>query len=125
MTLPNVKRVAASDLYDGRHTLAKEIAGQDVRTTRKYHEVLEDKSIQAVIVATPDFWHKQVVCDALAAGNDVDCEKPMSHSIKEGEAMVAAVNSSGGKFVQVGSQRVSRLCSAKRRSRFRAVRLAT
>jgi predicted dehydrogenase len=107
VTLPNVKCVAASDLYDGRHTLAKEIAGQDVRTTRKYHEVLEDKSIQAVIVATPDFWHKQVVCDALAAGKDVYCEKPMSHSIKEGEEMVAAVQASGGKFVQVGSQRVS------------------
>lgn len=107
VTLPNVKCVAASDLYDGRHTLAKEIAGQDVRTTRRYHEVLDDKSIQAVIVATPDFWHKQVVCDALAAGKDVYCEKPMSHSIKEGEEMVAAVQSSGGKFVQVGSQRVS------------------
>ena len=107
VTLSNVQCVAASDLYDGRHTLAKEIAGQDVRTTRRYHEILEDKSIQAVIVATPDFWHKQVVVDALAAGKDVYCEKPMSHSIAEGEEMVQAVQSSGGKFVQVGSQRVS------------------
>lgn len=107
VTLPNVKCIAASDLYDGRHTLAQEIAGQDVRTTRRYHEVLDDKSVQAVIVATPDFWHKQVVVDALAAGKDVYCEKPMSHSIAEGEQMVQAVQSSGGKFVQVGSQRVS------------------
>lgn len=107
VTLPGVKCVAASDLYDGRHTLAKEIAGQDVRTTRLYHEVLEDKSIQCVIVATPDFWHKQVVVDALAAGKDVYCEKPMSHSMEEGAEMVRAVEQSGGKFVQVGSQRVS------------------
>jgi predicted dehydrogenase len=107
VTLPNVKCVAASDLYDGRHTLAKEIAGQDVRTTRRYHEVLDDSSIQCVIVATPDFWHKQVVVDALAAGKDVYCEKPMSHSIQEGDEMVEAVRRSGGKFVQVGSQRVS------------------
>jgi predicted dehydrogenase len=107
VTLPNVQCVAASDLYDGRHTLAKEIAGQYVRTTRRYHEVLDDKSIQAVIVATPDFWHKQVVVDALSAGKDVYCEKPMSHSIAEGEEMVQAAQSSGGKFVQVGSQRVS------------------
>jgi predicted dehydrogenase len=107
VTLPNVQCVAASDLYDGRHTLAKEIAGRDVRTTRRYHEVLDDKSIQAVIVATPDFWHKQVVVDALAAGKDVYCEKPMSHTIAEGEEMVQAVRRSGGKFVQVGSQRVS------------------
>jgi predicted dehydrogenase len=113
VALPNVQCVAASDLYDGRHTLAKEIAGPDVRTTRRYHEILEDKSIQCVIVATPDFWHKQVVVDALAAGKDVYCEKPMSHSIEEGAEMVHAVQRSGGKFVQVGSQRVSSAVFAK------------
>lgn len=113
VTLPAVKCVAASDLYDGRHTLAQEIAGSDVRTTRRYHEILDDKSIQAVIVAVPDFWHKQVVVDALAAGKDVYCEKPMSHSLKEGDDMVKAVQSSGGKFVQVGSQRVSSAIFAK------------
>ena len=113
VTLPAVKCIAASDLYDGRHTLAQEIAGSDVRTTRRYHEVLDDKSIQAVIVAVPDFWHKQVVVDALAAGKDVYCEKPMSHSLKEGDDMVEAVQHSGGKFVQVGSQRVSSAIFAK------------
>jgi len=107
VTLPGVECVAASDLYDGRHTLAKEIAGQNVRTTRRYHEVLEDKSIRCVIVAVPDFWHKQVVVDALSAGKDVYCEKPMSHSLQEGAEMVRAVEQSRGKFVQVGSQRVS------------------
>lgn len=113
VALPGTKCVAASDLYDGRHTLAKQIAGQDVRTTRRYHEVLEDKSIQCVFVATPDFWHKQVVVDALAAGKDVYCEKPMSHTIPEGQEMVEAVQHSGGKFVQVGSQRVSSALFAK------------
>lgn len=112
---PNVRCIAASDLYDGRHTLAKEIAGPSVRTTRRYHEVLDDSSIQAVFVAVPDFWHSQVVIDALAAGKDVYCEKPMSHTVKEGEAMVKAVQSSGGKFVQVGSQRVSSAIFAKAR----------
>lgn len=115
MTLPGLECVAASDLYDGRHTLAKEIAGAAVRTTRRYHEILDDKNIQAVIVAVPDFWHKQVVVDALAAGKDVYCEKPMSHSIKEGEQMVEAVKKSGGKFVQVGSQRVSSVIFGKAR----------
>lgn len=113
MTLPALQCVAASDLYDGRHTLAKEIAGQPVRTSRSYREVLDDKTIQAVIVAVPDFWHKQVVVDALHAGKDVYCEKPMSHSIKEGEQMVEAVHKSGGKFVQVGSQRVSSVLFGK------------
>ena len=106
ITLPQAQCVAACDLYDGRHTLAHEIAGQSIRTTRNYHEILDDKSVEAVIVATPDHWHRQATIDALKAGKDVYCEKPMSHTIAEGDAMVHAVQ--GGKnFVQVGSQRVS------------------
>jgi predicted dehydrogenase len=106
MTLPQAQCVAACDLYDGRHTLAKEIAGQSLKTTRRYQEILDDKNIEAVIVAVPDHWHKQIAVDALSAGKDVYCEKPMSHSIAEGEAMVKAVQGSKN-FVQVGSQRVS------------------
>lgn len=106
MGLPQAQCVAACDLYDGRHTLAREIAGPDIRTTRRYQEILEDKTIECVIVATPDHWHRQVTVDAIAAGKDVYCEKPMSHSIADGEAMVNAVRS-GKNFVQVGSQRVS------------------
>ena len=112
VTLPQGRCVAACDLYDGRHTLAREIAGQQIRTTRSYHEILDDKQIECVIVAVPDHAHRQIAVDALAAGKDVYCEKPMSHSIADGEAMVRAVQAtqahgSGGHFVQVGSQRVS------------------
>ena len=117
MTLPQAKCVAACDLYDGRHLLAKEIAGQDIRTTRRYQEILDDKSIEAVIVASPDHWHKQITVDALAAGKDVYCEKPMSHSIAEGQAMVHAVQS-GKNFVQVGSQRVSSALFIKAKALF-------
>jgi len=88
--LPGVECVAAADLYDGRHELAKEIMGKPIRTTRRYQELLDAKDIDAIIVAVPDHWHKQVVVDALAAGKDVYCEKPMSHSPADGLAMVAA-----------------------------------
>lgn len=106
MGLPQGQCVAACDLYDGRHTQAQEITGQPLKTTRHYHEILDDKNIEAVIVAVPDHWHRQVVIDAIAAGKDVYCEKPMSHSIADGDAMVHAVQGSKH-FVQVGSQRVS------------------
>ncbi len=106
VTLPQAKCVAACDLYDGRHTLAREIAGADIRTTRAYREILDDRNIEAVVIAVPDHWHKQITVDALKAGKDVHCEKPMSHSIAEGEEMVRAVEGSKN-FVQVGSQRVS------------------
>ena len=68
VTLPQAQCVAACDLYDGRHTLAKEIAGQQIKTTRRYQEILEDKNIEAVIVAVPDHWHKQITVDAIRAG---------------------------------------------------------
>jgi len=106
VTLPQAQCVAACDLYDGRHTLAKEIAGAGIKTTRRYQEILDDKNIEAVIVAVPDHWHKQITVDAIRAGKDVHCEKPMAHTIGEGEEMVAVVKSSKN-FVQVGSQRVS------------------
>jgi predicted dehydrogenase len=114
--LPQARCVAACDLYDDRHTLAKEIAGQQIRTTRRYHEILDDPQIEAVIVAVPDHWHRQITVDAIRAGKDVYCEKPMSHSIADGVAMVEAVQAAGAAqagsahpFVQVGSQRVSSL----------------
>ncbi len=106
VALPGGRPVAAADLYDGRHTLAREIAGQQIRTTRNYRELLEDPTIEAVIVAVPDHAHREVAVDALAAGKDVYCEKPMSHSVADGAAMVRAVEG-GRNFVQVGSQRVS------------------
>ncbi len=119
VTLPGGHCVAAADLYDGRHTLAQEIAGRDIRTTRRHRELLDDKQIEAVIVAVPDHAHKQVVVDALLAGKDVYCEKPMSHSIADGEAMVRA-SESGRNFVQVGSQRVSSALFLQAKSLFDA-----
>jgi predicted dehydrogenase len=110
--LPGVECVAAADLYDGRHDLAKEIVGKPIRTTRRYKELLDAKDIDAILVAVPDHWHKQVVVDAIAAGKDVYCEKPMSHSAADGLAMVAAQKKSD-RIVQIGAQRTSSRVSAK------------
>ena len=104
--LPGTKCIAACDLWDGRQTLAKEIAGPDIMTTRKYQELLANKDIQALIVAVPDHWHRQIIVDAVTAGKDVYCEKPMSHNVADGAAMVAAAQKTD-RIVQVGSQRTS------------------
>ncbi|MGH7428666.1 MAG: Gfo/Idh/MocA family protein, partial [Candidatus Methylomirabilaceae bacterium] len=64
--------------------------------------------------AVPDHWHKQVVVDAVSAGKDIYCEKPMSHSAADGVAMVEAAKRTG-RIVQIGSQRVSsRICAKAR-----------
>ena len=105
--LPGIECVRACDLYDGRHTLAREITAKpDLPVTRRYQELLEDKNIDCVIAAVPDHWHKQVVVDAVSAGKDIYCEKPMSHTAAEGVEMVEAQKRTG-RIVQIGSQRVS------------------
>jgi predicted dehydrogenase len=110
--LPGIECVAAADLYDGRHTLVKEIAGSKIYTTRKYQELLDNKEIDCIVAAVPDHWHKQVVIDAVNAGKDIYCEKPMSHTPADGLAMVAAAKKTG-RIVQIGSQRVSSVICAK------------
>ncbi len=113
--LDGVECVGAADLYDGRHTLAKEVAGDDrLPTTRRYRELLERSDLDCVIVAVPDHHHRAVVADALEAGKDVYCEKPMSHTAADGIAMVEAARASG-RIVQVGSQRTSSALCAKAR----------
>src|SRR5256712_9113118 len=88
--LPGVECAGAADLYDGRHTLAREIVRPDLPVTRRYQTLLDDKTIDCIVAAVPDHWHKQVVVDAVSAGKDIYCEKPMSHSAADGVAMVAA-----------------------------------
>ncbi len=112
--LPGVECVAACDLYDGRHTLAREIAGEKLRTTRRYQDLLDDRGIDCLIAAVPDHWHRRLVVEAVKAGKDVYVEKPMSHSAADGLAMVAAARETG-RLVQVGSQRVSSVICAKAR----------
>jgi predicted dehydrogenase len=112
ITLPGVECAAACDLYDGRHTLAKEIVRPDLPVTRRYQELLADKNIDCIVAAVPDHWHKQVVVDAVSAGKDIYCEKPMSHSAADGVAMVEAAKRTG-RIVQIGSQRVSSLVCKK------------
>ncbi|MFB3921775.1 MAG: Gfo/Idh/MocA family protein [Terriglobia bacterium] len=108
-TLPisGIECVAAADLYDSRHIAAKEaLRGKNIETTREYRRILDRKDIDAVIVATPDHWHRKAVTDVVESGKDVYCEKPMSHSVEDGQAMVEAVQKNQ-RMCTVGSQRVS------------------
>ena len=80
----------------------------ECKTFLDYKEMLELEELDAVIVATPDHWHAIPSIDAMKAGKDVYCEKPLAHTVKEGRAMVKAA-SKYGRVVQTGSmQRSSR-----------------
>src|SRR5437660_4733017 len=115
ITLPGVECVGAADLYDGRHTLAREITGNaSLPASRHYQDLLDRKDIDCIVAAVPDHWHKRVVVDACNAGKDIYCEKPMSHSAEQGFEMVEAARRNN-RIVQIGSQRVSSAIGGKAR----------
>ena len=110
--VPGVKLVAVADCYDGRLRHAREMWGSDVFTTRDYNEILARKDVDAVIIATPDHWHKRAAVDAMRAGKDVYLEKPMIHLYSDGPEIVETARTTG-RILQVGSQRVSSVVYAK------------
>ncbi|WP_348263168.1 Gfo/Idh/MocA family oxidoreductase [Telmatobacter sp. DSM 110680] len=98
--------VGTADLYEMHRKAGVEAYGSEVPTTKDYRELLDRKDVDAVVVAVADFQHRHVVLDCVAAGKDVYCEKPMSHNVADGLAMVKAVQD-GKRIFQAGSQRVS------------------
>jgi predicted dehydrogenase len=113
-SLAGVKLIAACDLYDGRLERSKERWGSDIFTTRDYREVLARRDVDAVIIATPDHWHSHITIDALQAGKDVYCEKPMIHAIEEGPKVIEAQRTTG-RILQIGSQYASSVVYQKAR----------
>jgi predicted dehydrogenase len=106
------KLVAVSDVYDGRLTHAKERWGNGLFTSRHYEEVLARPDVDAVIIATPDHWHDRISIDAMNAGKDVYCEKPMVQKLDFGPGVIEAKQRTG-RIMQVGSQRVSSIVYKK------------
>lgn len=106
LKIPGVKLIAACDLYDGRLEAAKKNWGKDIFTTRDYKEILSRSDIDAVIIGTPDHWHQKISIDAMNSGKHVYCEKPMVHSIGEGNEIIKAQKKNNVIF-EVGSQGLS------------------
>ena len=113
LRVPGIQCVAVCDLYDSRHTAAREsVQNPSVTATRDYRSILDRKDVDSVLIATMDHNHRRIFEDACAAGKDVYCEKPMSHTVEDGFAMVEAAHKNN-RMVAIGSQRVSSVLYAK------------
>ena len=97
--------VAVSDVYGPRRDAIKERSKGMATTHLDYREVLA-KEIDAVFIASPDHWHVRMAVDALAAGKDVYLEKPVTHTLEEGETLTRAVRKSK-QILQSGMQQRS------------------
>ena len=106
VAVPGVEVIGVCDAYKGRVTRAQERLGGQAKDYGDWRALLADKSIDAVIIATPDHWHREQTVAALAAGKDVYLEKPMTLTIDEGPEMYAAAEKSG-RILQVGSNGMS------------------
>ena len=98
------KIVAVCDAYKGHVQKAVDTCGNpDVKTYADYHDLLADPKVEAVVIATPDHWHEQMLLDAAAAGKDVYCEKGWTMSVDAAKRMRAAVKKSR-MVLQLGHQ---------------------
>jgi predicted dehydrogenase len=104
--LPGNEMVALCDVYEPRVLQAAEIAGPAAVKAADYRRILDDRTIDAVVIGAPDHWHKTMTLDAVAAGKDVYVEKPVSHTIAEGAEMVRVIEASK-QIVQTGTQQRS------------------
>ena len=107
----DVRVVAVCDV-DSHHrdqakaTVDSRYENRDCQTYADFRELLARKDIDMVVIASPDHWHGVLVTHAAAAGKDIYCEKPLSHDLAEGKAMVRAVRKHGVVF-QTGSMQRS------------------
>ncbi|MBR9998242.1 MAG: Gfo/Idh/MocA family oxidoreductase [Cyclobacteriaceae bacterium] len=113
-----VKLVGVCDLYTGRLERARELHGNELVTTRDYREILADRNIDAVIIATPDHWHRRIAVEAMKAGKAVYLEKPMIQKVEEGQDIIQTEKENKA-VLQIGSQGISSLGNEKARELFR------
>lgn len=114
VAMPDVEVLGLCDAYTGRTARARGRVGGQPTVYKDYRDLLASPAIDAVFIATPDHWHKQMVLDAVAAKKDVYVEKPFSFSVDDGLLMADAVRRSG-RILQVGSQGISSPVAAKAR----------
>src|SRR4051812_14394872 len=95
----------------------RQLSKKKPRTYADYREMLKEKDLDIVLIATPDHWHALTMIAAAKAGADIYCQKPISVDVVEGQAMLAAARKYN-RVVQIGTQRRSTPHLIEARDRF-------
>ena len=98
--------VGMSDVYGPHCDLVKQRSNGAAATIYTDYRQLLEQPMDAVIIGSPDHWHVRMAADALAAGKDVYLEKPVTHTMEEGAALVRAVRTNK-RILQCGMQQRS------------------
>jgi predicted dehydrogenase len=104
--LGNNDILAVCDVYEPHRQEAKAKYAPEAQEYIDYRQVLDRKDIDAVVIGSPDHWHVPITIDSVRAGKDAYCEKPVTHTIEEGEPLISAVRESK-RVVQTGTQQRS------------------
>ena len=99
--------VDRAHLEEGQR-IVKERQGRDVEGFEDYRRILDRKDIDVVTIVTPDHWHSKIAIEAMKAGKDVYCEKPLTPTIDEGK-QILKVHQETGRVFQVGTQQRSEM----------------
>ncbi len=107
----NVRIVAVADVNDlhaarGKKAIEEKQGGDTVETYRDYREMIARDDIHAVLIASPEHWHAQHTIDALTAGKDVYCEKPMTLRLDQAMDVRKVVLGNPDRIFQVGTQKM-------------------
>lgn len=110
LRIPNIRFVAVCDIWDYNLTYGQRYLTKNGFPVNAYHDyedlLAKERSLDAVIVATPDFWHAPITNACLKSGLHVYCEKMMSNTIEGARSMVQTMRETG-KLLQIGHQRRS------------------
>src|SRR5207248_3324744 len=102
-TKKGVEIVAVCDIEKNHLERAAKAVGGDCKKYDDFRALLDNKDIDAVLIATPDHWHALIAVEAMKKGKHVYCEKPLTLTIQEG-VILTKVAKATGKAFQVGSQ---------------------
>ena len=105
-SIKGTRITAVCDIWDTNLAKARQIAGPAASATKDYRVLLERQDVDAVLIGSPDHLHVQLAVAACEAGKDVYVEKPLTHNLTEGQAVIEAQNRNR-RIVQVGMQQRS------------------